>query len=439
MLRLSFVIPPEEDLNEKPFKQHQLTALYLLSILERRFGEELDLSVIDLRGVVPESIPFYLPERDIYCYTVFCSLFSGVKLAMHHLRRLFPKSIHLAGGPHVNLFPEECSQVFDAICTAEGEVSIVEMVQHIMSHQLEKVYKDKQLVNLDEYPFPRRHFMNLASVADSNFFNGENGQLTAANVLFSRGCPFSCSFCANLSMGPTRYRNASLIEEEIEYLKKECNVEALVLRDDNGIPVGGAAFNKRVTFPFFEAVGRTGVKWRGQSRANGISEETVSLAAQANCTDIAIGLESVSQPVLKIINKKIDLDEARRYIGLLQKHGIAVKLLLILGLPGESDTVVEEVLDFVDETNPKVVQVSLFTPYPGSDMTDNHKKYGIKQVDKNFENFHILYGRFDSTEKPRMFYEFDEVTPWGKGKKAEQILGEYDELQSAIRERDLIF
>jgi len=276
--------------------------------------------------------------------------------------------------------------------------------------------------------------MPVPAVADTNFFDGDNGDLLAANVLFSRGCPFSCRFCANINLGPTRYRNSNLITEEIDYLKKEYGIEALVLRDDNGIP-----FNKKVATSFLEAIGNSNVAWRGQSRANGITEEQVKLAAQSGCTDIAIGMESVSPLTLKIIEKKIDVDLARIYLKTLRHYNINAKLLLILGLPGESDNIVQEMLDFIDETEPKSVQVSLFTPFPGSDMTDNHQKYGIKTVSSNFEDFHITQQRFDADEQLKIFYEYDEVTPWGKGKKQDQILAEYEQIQSILRERQLIF
>jgi hypothetical protein len=42
----------------------------------------------------------------------------------------------------------------------------------------------------------------------------------------------------------------------------------LVLKDDNGIP-----FQKNIVRPFLEAIAKTNVKWRGQSRANGIKGE----------------------------------------------------------------------------------------------------------------------------------------------------------------------
>ena len=60
---------------------------------------------------------------------------------------------------------------------------------------------------------------------------------------------------------------------DIEYLIREYGVNALALKDDNGIPVG-----RRLARPWLEAIGKADIKWRGQSRATGVTEDMVKLA-----------------------------------------------------------------------------------------------------------------------------------------------------------------
>lgn len=430
-LRVSFLIPPDHT-NFQPFKNQQLTALYLLTILEKTFAERVDLSIIDLRAISPALAKYYLTERDVYLYTAFSPVYQTVCEMRDLLAGLYPESLHVIGGPHVDLFPEQI-QGFDAISLGEGEVNIVQIVQDVLAGSLNPVYRHATPVDLNAYPYPLRKFQPFPAVVDTGFFYQDQSWL-AANVLFSRGCPFRCNFCANLNLGPTRYRSPELVEEEIQYLKQEYGVQALVLRDDNAVPV-----NRKIAKPFLQAIGRTGVKWRGQARANGIAEDMVELAASSGCLDLALGIESVTPKVLEIINKKIDLHEAKQFIKMLKKYKIGVKLLLVLGLPGEPDDVVSRTLNFIDETVPDVVGLALFCPYPGSKMTAHYKEFGIKNINPNLHEYQILYSRFDDKEKIRLLFEYEEMTPWGKGMRSETIIENYDNLQESLRKRNLIF
>jgi radical SAM superfamily enzyme YgiQ (UPF0313 family) len=429
-LELGFVIPPDY-LNFEPFKNQQLTALYILTILESRFKEKLSLSIIDLRGIAKKNIPYYLPKKDIYFYTAFSPLYLIICEIKDLIRKIYPEALHVISGPHVDLFHKQV-EGFDAIAIGEGETNVIKIVDDIFNNRIEGIYSNPDSIDLDEYPYPLRKFQPAPSVVDTGFFY-EDRLLRASNVLFSRGCPFRCRFCANLNLGPTRYRHPSLVEEEIEYLKQEYGVQALVLRDDNSIPV-----DRKIAEPFLRALERTKVKWRGQARANGIPEDMVELASKSGCLDLSIGVESACPEVLRIINKKIDLEKTKEFVKIVQKNKIGVKLLLILGLPGEPEDIVTRMINFIDDTQPKVVGLALFCPFPGSAIATNYKDYGIKFLNPNFHEYQLLYGRFDENERPKLMFEYNEVTPWGRGMKPEVIIENYNKLQDILRRRKLI-
>lgn len=435
MLSIGFILPPST--NAKPFRQVPLTSLYLLTILQEKFGSKIDVSTIDLRGVKEDSIPFYVPEKDIYFYTVMSPEWEDVTHVHKMIKNMYPHSKHIAGGVHVYLYQENSLKMFDSISIGAGEITIIEIVADLLAgKELKQIYEFEKLstIDINNYPIPLRSFLPKAAVAQTGLLVGKNYNLLTSDVLFSRWCPFHCAFCVNITFGKTKFRSPKLMEEEIEYLKKEYKVEALVLKDDNGIPV-----QRDIARPFLEAIARTNIKWRGQSRANGIPEEMVKLAAESGCTDIAIGIESASPKVLKAIDKKIDLNEAKKYIQLLKKYNIGARLLLIMGLPGEDENIYSKMLNFVNETEPTSVVLSLFSPYPGSPMMNNPKKYGIKLLQHKYKQLRNYFGRLDKNEKPELFYKYDEVTPWGKSLPNETILSYYADLQDIFRDRGLNF
>lgn len=435
MLHIGFILPPST--NAKPFRQVPLTSLYLLTILEEKFGNKIDASVIDLRGVKEEDIAFYVPEKDLYLYTVMSPEWEDIKLVHRTIRTAYPMSKHVAGGVHVYLFQKECMGIFDSISIGAGEITAVELVNDLLEgNELKKLYVYEKIgeIDINNYPIPSRKFLPKTAIVQTGLLVGKNYDLLTSDVLFSRWCPFHCAFCVNITFGKTKFRSPINIETEIEYLKKEYGIRAMVIKDDNGIPI-----QKDIATPFLEAIARTNVKWRGQSRANGISDDTVKLAADSGCTDIAIGIESASPQVLKAINKNIDLNIAKGYIESLKKYGIGVRLLLIMGLPGEDENIYSQMLNFVNETNPTSVVLSLFSPYPGSPIMQNPDKYGIEILPHEYKQLRNYFGRLNKDETPEMFFKYKEVTPWGKPLSNETILNYYSDLQSIFRERGLNF
>lgn len=436
MLTIGFIMSSSRQ-NYKPFRNQPLSILYLLTILEERCGDRVHLSYIDLRGVEEDSALYHIQACDVFLYSVATPDFVETVGIVQNLRSAYPKAKHIAGGPHITLFPDECSKIFDVIAVGEGEESIVSIVNDILALDLKPIYRQGEAVNLNSYPYPSRKYLPRTAVVDTGVLQGKHSNLRGTNVLFSRGCPFNCHYCANkdLKYGPVRFRSPELITEEIEYLKYEYQIEALALKDDNGIPV-----NVRVAQPFLEAIGRTGVKWRGQSRANGVHPDMVKLAYEAGCTDIGVGLESVVPEVQRLINKNIDIDKAKEYLLLLKKTGIGVRLNFMFGLPGEPEDIVQRTLAFIDEIEPSSVLLSILTPLPKTELFNHPEIFGIKISNHDWRKFlPIVAGRFSEDEQPDMVFEYDRVSPWGKAMSREKILQNYIELQTILRERGLNF
>jgi len=435
MLEIGFIVPTC-GYYYQPFRNQPLVALYLLTILENKYGNRTNLSLIDLRGVNKDSLLFHIPENDVFLYSVGTQDFYEISSIVQGLRAIYPKAKHIAGGAHVTLFPEECSKIFDSIVIGEGEESIVKVIDDIFTLDLKPIYRQGKPVNLDVYPYASRKYLPRKAVVDTGLLPGKYQNLPGTAFIFSRGCPFDCYFCANkdLTLGPVRVRSPQLVAEEIEYLKREYKIEALAFKDDNAIPI-----NQQVAKAHLEAVGRTGIKWRGQSRANGIHPDVVKLARDAGCIDIALGIESVCQNVLEIINKRIDLNEAKKYIRLLKKTGIGVRFNLIIGLPGEPDDIVERTLTFIDETEPSSVLLSYLYPVPGSILFKNPKRFGITINTFDWRRYTATAGRFTEDELPDIIFDYDQITPWGRGVSKERIFENYVKLQSILRERGLNF
>jgi len=432
-VRIGFFNPAGK-YNADPYRNQPLTIIYLLTYLEKHFGDRLDLSMIDLRGLSEEDFLYHTPEKDIYLYTLTTLDFNEAERLVGQLRDVYPHAKHIAGGPHITLFPQDGERVFDAIALGEAESSIIDLINDIFKSELKPVYQQGILSDLQTTPIPSRKWLPESSVTIKGLLNKDYLHHKGTSTLFSRGCPFDCHFCSNLEKGSVRYMPYDTITKEIEYLKSEYGVEVLALKDDNGIPVG-----RKYARPWLEAIGKAGVKWRGQSRATGVTEDMVKLAKDSGCVEIAVGLETVTPKSMAILNKPLNLNEAKKYLLTLQKHGIGIRIHIIVGLPGEPENVVERTLDFADEFGVNSVLLSLLSPLPGTEMYNHPENFGIKNITRNWDDFRVAFGSFDEDERPKMTFEYNNDTPWGKGKSCEEIVDNYLQLQEAFRGQDRKF
>lgn len=438
MLNIGFIFPSSEYLFD-PFKGDPHTHFQILTVLENVFGDKVRLSLIDLRGIKKEFSIYHIPECDLYLHSLYTLDYKEQVAIVLALRKNYPRAKHIAGGPHAAVFEDETLKSFDALVLGSGEESIIRAVKDVMNGDLKKIYRQLEPLEINKYRYPLRKYLPHSSIARRGMLTLNNkpglDKLLGTTVMFSRGCPYSCHFCAMPQLKAAspgiHYRSPLLVEEEIEYLKREYRLDGINLLDEIGIPPG-----EERAVAFLEAVGRTGILWRAQCRVDGITPKIAKLAASANCIALGMGVESVSQRSLDIINKKINVETARRTIRLLKEAGIEVRIYIIMGLPGEPEDIVEQTWSFIEETAPDMVALSLFTARPGTEVFSHPEKFGIKSLNADWDKTMHLHGRY-SNETPSLTFEYKDQTPWGKGFSPERILANYADLQARLKGKGL--
>lgn len=407
-MRFNFIIPSWKYW-EQPLRAQPLTQMYLATILEDE-GHEVEM--IDFRDGKKE-----IPKADANFYTVASPDFEEVKGIVRDT-----PGVHIAGGPHINIFPKESLKIFSAIATGKGEESIKQIAKGIEKNKLQRWY---HLPAKGDYPFPRRGFLPKEKIVTSLF---KTMDLPSTTVLFSHGCPFSCTFCANYDRGPIQRRILDSISNEIDYLKKEYGIKGLSLQDE-------ICFPNRGTDEFLGMLATKGILWRGQARG-GVKRETLEQAAQSGCIELSFGLESVDQRVLDLAKKAMKVDNVKLTLKHCWEYGIRTRLYLLNGLPGEPENIVSQTKRFIEENSPDMVLLSTLQPYPGSEIFNHPERFGIRYIDKDYSKYNHLRCRFkESKDKLEDAVPF-EYEP-GRGLSRQQIMDNLVELQSYLRDRGL--
>jgi radical SAM superfamily enzyme YgiQ (UPF0313 family) len=123
-----------------------------------------------------------------------------------------------------------------------------------------------------------------------------------------------------------------------------------------------------------------------------MTEEMASLLADTGCIEMGFGAESGSQLILDTIGKKTTVEQNRKFVDLCNSFGIKVKAFLIVGLPGENYSTIQETKKFLDfitskrfknrfkETISNDFDVTIYFPYKGTKIRDS-----IDQGDSTYD------------------------------------------------------
>ncbi len=420
-----------------PCRIQPIYEMYFATLIAARFKKsEVEVDIIDTRGIRKDQQIYHIPERDLYLYWIAkTGDYSRIAELVKEIKAKYPQTKHAAGGTHIDIFGEKCSRDFDALVIGPGEESFSAIIKDVQKGSLKKLYQsDYKDVHYADYPFIKRHFLPEAAIVNNLLFEKYGANIRATCVLFSRGCSFRCRYCVYNVPGKVQMRRPEAITEEIEYLKRDYKVEAINLKDEICIPV-----TRDVALPYLEAIKKARVLWRGQTTVLGVTEEKIALAKESGCMELATGVESVSQQVLDIIDKKITTEDVRNFIRLCKKYAIKVKMCLVFGLPGEPQTIVEDTKRFIEEAKPDYISLSGLDPLPGSDIYANSAYYGIKNIDTNWEKHaHLLY-RFSDYEEVGLPFEYEKANKWGKTFSREEIISNIRQTQTYFREKQMTY
>lgn len=438
MLSIGFIFPSSDYLFN-PFKGDPHTHFQILTVLDSYFKNKVELSLIDLRGIKKEFASYRIHECDVYLYSVYTLDYHEQISVVNALRKRYPKARHIAGGPHAAVYQKECLETFDSLVIGDGENSIIQIIKDIMNSRLKKIYRETSALDINVYPYPSRKYLPEATVAREGLMTLRNkkgyDKLLSTTVIFSRGCVYQCAFCGMPEIRTyapgIRYRHPSLIEDEIEYLKRDYSIKGISLLDEIGIPL-----KRKKAIAFLEAIGRTEIVWKAQCRVDGVTPEIAKLAKDAGCITMCFGIESVSQKSLDIINKGITVEQTKDALQMFKENDIETRVYMIIGLPAEPEDIVERTWEFIKETSPVAVYLCLFTVRPGTRVYNNPKKFGIKTVTTDWARTMHMFGRYEQ-ETPTLTFEYEKETPWGKGMSNEEIINNYLELQRRIKENNL--
>lgn len=322
-------------------------------------------------------------------------------------KSLFPTAWILGGGfLPTNMYQQIFADTnrFDGLCFGEGERALVRFVQAedkatFLSEDPTWITKEKARVkaesdsgrglitigakglkqqdfrhdliwNLDEIPFLDYDLCDLEGYRLNPTINAypalkKFGQ--AYHVMTSRGCVYSCSFCAQDTVHgkAMRYHSLDRLRQDLTRLKTERGVRTIVIEDDHfmgdikrAYEILGVLIDLGMTACFPNALALYALKRPMLERLKSVGVDQLVLA-----------VESGSEEVLhKIMRKPLKLDIVQRVTHDCRDVGIYTDCNLVIGQPGETAAHFEESRHFLRGTYANWFRPNVATPITGSEL-----------------------------------------------------------------------
>ncbi|MFC1847607.1 B12-binding domain-containing radical SAM protein [Chloroflexota bacterium] len=329
------------------------------------------------------------------------------------LKEIDPDIKIIVGSFHPTFCPEEVMQNpdIDFVIRGEGEIPLLRLVKELKkdSPKWDAVpgihYRDSDrqvqnnpginlIDNIDELPFPAR---DLVLNCDYEIYR-------VHSISTARGCPYTCSFCADRRLwgGIVRRRSVDNVIGELTLLKDKYKIDSVEFTD------GTFTFDRKYLQTFCNAMisRKLNIEWNCTARYDNLNEELLQLMKQANCSGLYLGLESGSDRVLQAINKKETVEEIIKVSKMVYNSRIPSATAILLGLPDEGKEDMEETLKLMKKVKTDILDVNSYIPLPGTPLYDSMSEEDKKNIDWRKVAYKSLDNYFSKSMSPDDFNRY---------------------------------
>src|SRR4030042_5157497 len=264
----------------------------------------------------------------------------------------------ICGGHHPSAMPEQMLSIgYDQIVIGEGENAIIAIIQGNDS----KILRDQQ----------HRYFYSIEEMPMPDYSGLSFGGCVGISIITSRGCPFSCNFCASSDFWNHKYkfRSPDSVLWEIEKRKSE-GYTTWIFEDDN------FTLNKERTYEICKGLDGKFL-WQCTSRAEVLDPDLCKEMFRAGCRKVWLGIETLSQESLDRCNKNTTVEKMLKGVQNASEAGIASISLFIVGLPGDKAQDIELTCNRLRESSISERGVNIAWVLPNTEIYKKAKEYGF--------------------------------------------------------------
>ncbi|MCX6702760.1 MAG: radical SAM protein [Candidatus Wolfebacteria bacterium] len=342
-------------------------------------GSGFNVKVVDERIV--SDLPSLIKNlgNQILCFGI--SSFTGIQIQnglniSSLLREAFPYVPIVWGGWHPSLMADQTLKhpLVDIVVRGQGEETFRELLVALKDGKdlagIKGIsYKngahlfhnpDRELL-----PFLQNMEMDYGCIEVEKYVYSppwSKKHKRALSIVTGLGCAYDCGFCSVASIYKRQCFNKNIdsVLNELDYFVEKGAIDSFTIEDDNFLLIPN-----RVQI------------------LNNFDNALLNLVKDAGCQELRIGVESGSDEVLKLINKKTTVSNTLMAIKKLSKIDISLHLSSMVCFPGIDSNEIEDTMNLLirsRELNPRVdFRMFYYTPYPLTKLYETSLKNGMKE------------------------------------------------------------
>lgn len=248
---------------------------------------------------------------------------------------------------------------------------------------------EKNEVNFFKIPHP---FPILQSRINRNILSkGQQEDILIIPYIFNYHCPYKCAFCEESEEHKSTplSKEALPVFKDLKKLAEQYQTKYFYFI--NNIFNYKRSFVKELCQLIID--NHLEIYWSDCARFENLTKESLELMYRAGCRKLIFGVESASDKILKIINKKLNLEQAEQVLAWCHDVGIWADIEVIIGFPFELDEDFQATYNFINKNRKNInnFQLNKYFVLPDSLFGRLPQNYGIEIV--VLENYDQILAR----------------------------------------------